>query len=161
MHRNGRNTCAAFRVLVQGQASGLPPCLRHPLIDTFRNSPIDKQAKILCASHTVLAHRDVSWAVIPPLGLLHRRELRDHDSFNRSFTLEELEWPVHCVELDIEPHESTRHIFPICLRFLPIAYTLANINEIGGHRLLLRFGTVDPFPGRSVERLTTLHKRAV
>jgi hypothetical protein len=122
------------------RALGLPPCLRHPLIDTFRNSPIDKQAKILCASHTVLAHRDVSRAVVPPLGLLHRRELRDHDSFDRSFTLEELEWPVRGVELDVEPHESTRHIFPIRLQFLPIAYTLANIDEIGGHRLLLRFG---------------------
>jgi hypothetical protein len=88
----------------------------------------------------VLAHRDVSRAVVPPLGLLHRRELRDHDSFDRSFTLEELEWPVRGVELDVEPHESTRHIFPICLQFLPIAYTLANIDEIGGHRLLLRFG---------------------
>src|SRR6202030_4734241 len=83
---------------MQGRASGLPPCLRHPLIDTFCNSPIDKQAKILCASHTVLAHRDVSRAVVPPLGLLHRRELRDHDSFDRSFTLEELEWPVRGVE---------------------------------------------------------------
>jgi hypothetical protein len=62
------------------------------------DSPIDKQAKIFCASHTVLAHRDVSRAVVPPLGLLHRRELRDHDSFDRSFTLEELEWPVRGVE---------------------------------------------------------------
>src|SRR6476661_8194451 len=138
------------------RALGLPPCLRHPLIDTFRNSPIDKQAKILCASHTVLAHRDVSRAVVPPLGLLHRRELRDHDSFDRSFTLKELEWSVRGVELDVEPHESTRHIFPICLQLLPIAYTLANIDEIGGHRLLLRFVQLNLF----LERLTMLHKRA-
>src|ERR1700722_13661948 len=134
---------------MQGRASGLPPRLRHPLIDTFGNSPIHKQAKIFCAAHTVLAHRDVSRAVVPPLGLLHRRELRDHDSFDRSFTLKEVEWSVRGVELDVEPHESPRHIFPICLQFLPIAHTLANIDEIGRHRLLLRFGTVEPFPGRA------------
>jgi hypothetical protein len=59
-----------------------------------------------------------------------------------------VEWPVRGVELDVEPHESTRHIFPICLQFLPIAHTLANIDEIGRHGLPLRFGTVEPFPGR-------------
>src|SRR6476661_1453872 len=86
----------------------------------------------------MLAHRDVSWAVVPPLGLLHRRELRDHDSFNRSFTFEKLERPVRAVELDVEPHESRRHVFPVCLQFLPIAYILTNVDEICGHRLLLR-----------------------
>jgi hypothetical protein len=33
------------------------------------------------------------------------------------------------------------------------------LDEIGGHRWLLRFGTVNPFVGVSVERLTTLYKR--
>jgi hypothetical protein len=92
-------SCAEYQ-----QTLGLLPCLRHPLIDTFRNSPIDEQVKILCPSHTMLARRDVSRAVIPPLGVLHRRELRDHDSFIWSFTLDQLEWPVHCVEFDVEPH---------------------------------------------------------
>jgi hypothetical protein len=137
-------SCAEYQ-----RTLGLLPCLRHPLIDTFGNSPIDEQAKILCASHTMLAHRDISRAVIPPLGVLHRRELRDHDSFNWSFTLEQLEWPVHCVEFDVEPRESGWHLFPICLELLPIAYTLANIDKICGHRFLLHFGTVEPFPWRA------------
>jgi hypothetical protein len=46
-------SCAEYQ-----RTLGLLPCLRHPLIDTFRNSPIDEQVKILCASHTMLARRD-------------------------------------------------------------------------------------------------------
>jgi hypothetical protein len=105
----------AFQKRECQRALGFLPCLGHPLIDALRKSPIDQQAEIFCASHTMLARRDISRTVVPPLGLLHRRELRYHDSFDRPFTLKELEWPVRREEPDVEPHEGRRDLFPICL----------------------------------------------
>src|SRR3984893_4744437 len=77
--------------------------------------------------------------------------------FNRSFILEALDWPVRAVELDVEPHESRRHVFPICLQFLPIAHTLADIggwrrcdeDNIGGTKILF-FGQPPPPPHASL-----------